>query len=106
MMKSRSNGRNLTYRKGQGVEPLQTDSAKPQTMALPMQLKKPSRWAQLKRELYRNRHYYILMSPYMIIFFLFTVIPVVLSFLSEFFLFQLCSNFRDLSAGTIIPGCF
>jgi multiple sugar transport system permease protein len=71
------------------VEPLQTDSAKPQTMALPMQLNKPSRWAQLKKELYRNRHYYILMSPYMILFFLFTVIPVVLSFLLSFFYFNL-----------------
>ncbi|WP_200965340.1 carbohydrate ABC transporter permease [Insulibacter thermoxylanivorax] len=59
-------------------------------MALPAQLKKPSsRWAQLKRELYRNRHYYILMSPYMILFFLFTVIPVVLSFLLSFFYFNM-----------------
>ncbi|GFR36965.1 ABC transporter permease [Insulibacter thermoxylanivorax] len=68
---------------------MQTDSVK-QTMALPAQLKKPSsRWAQLKRELYRNRHYYILMSPYMILFFLFTVIPVVLSFLLSFFYFNM-----------------
>lgn len=59
-------------------------------MALPAQLKKPSsRWAQLKRELYKNRHYYILMSPYMILFFLFTVIPVVLSFLLSFFYFNM-----------------
>lgn len=71
------------------MEPLQTDSVK-QTMALPAQLKKPSsRWAQLKRELYKNRHYYILMSPYMILFFLFTVIPVVLSFLLSFFYFNM-----------------
>lgn len=59
-------------------------------MALPAQLKKPSsRWVQLKRELYKNRHYYILMSPYMILFFLFTVIPVVLSFLLSFFYFNM-----------------
>lgn len=36
-----------------------------------------------------NRHYYILMSPYMILFFLFTVIPVVLSFLLSFFYFNM-----------------
>ena len=31
------------------------------------------------KELYKSRHYYILMGPYMIVFFLFTVIPVVMS---------------------------
>jgi len=44
---------------------------------------------QLRRELYLNRHYYILMSPYMILFFVFTVIPVVLSFLLSFFYFNM-----------------
>lgn len=67
---------------------MQTDSVK-QTATLDVRLQQPSsRWKLLKRELYVNRHYYILMSPYMILFFLFTVIPVVLSFLLSFFYFN------------------
>jgi multiple sugar transport system permease protein len=67
---------------------LHTESVK-QTASLKVPAKQPSRWTQLKRELYLNRHYYILMSPYMILFFLFTVIPVVLSFLLSFFYFNM-----------------
>lgn len=40
-------------------------------------------------ELKRNKHYYLLMSPYMIIFFLFTVIPVVFSLGLSFFYFNM-----------------
>ncbi|MFB9327758.1 carbohydrate ABC transporter permease [Paenibacillus aurantiacus] len=51
--------------------------------------RKKSRLAQLARELGKNKHYYILMSPYMIIFFLFTVIPVVFSLALSFFYFNM-----------------
>jgi ABC-type sugar transport systems, permease components len=50
---------------------------------------KISRWANLAAELKKNKHYYLLMSPYMIIFFLFTVIPVVFSLLLSFFYFNM-----------------
>jgi len=36
-----------------------------------------------------SKHYYLMMSPYMIIFFLFTVIPVVISFGLSFFYFNM-----------------
>lgn len=45
----------------------------------PIKLEKHFQWAALRREIYRNRHYYILMAPYMIIFFIFTVLPVLAS---------------------------
>lgn len=51
--------------------------------------RKKGRLAQLARELGKNKHYYILMSPYMIIFFLFTVIPVVFSLALSFFYFNM-----------------
>jgi len=50
---------------------------------------KESRLAHLKKELIRGKHYYILMAPYLIIFFLFTVIPVVISFGLSFFSFNM-----------------
>jgi len=50
---------------------------------------KTSRMARIAGELKRNKHYYILMSPYMIIFFTFTVIPVVFSLLLSFFYFNM-----------------
>ena len=37
------------------------------------------KWSLLWRDIRRNKHYYILMAPFMIVFFLFTVIPVVAS---------------------------
>ncbi|MGE5613529.1 MAG: carbohydrate ABC transporter permease [Bacillota bacterium] len=36
-------------------------------------------WAAVLKELHKNIHYYVLMSPYMLIFFLFTAIPVAIS---------------------------
>jgi len=51
--------------------------------------KKQSRLAGLMRELKRNRHYYILIGPYMLIFFTFTVIPVVVSMGLSFFYFNM-----------------
>ncbi|ACT02875.1 carbohydrate ABC transporter permease [Paenibacillus sp. JDR-2] len=50
---------------------------------------KVSRWAQFFKEIKRNKHYYILMSPYMIIFTLFTIIPVVFSICLSFFYFNM-----------------
>ncbi|WP_019636921.1 carbohydrate ABC transporter permease [Paenibacillus fonticola] len=50
---------------------------------------KKSRWATLRREVTKNKHYYILMSPYMLIFFTFTVIPVVFSMALSFFYFNM-----------------
>jgi multiple sugar transport system permease protein len=51
--------------------------------------KKLSRLAQVTSELRRNKHYYLLMSPYMLIFFTFTVIPVVFSLILSFFYFNM-----------------
>nr|WP_307207393.1 sugar ABC transporter permease [Paenibacillus harenae] len=42
-------------------------------------------WTELKK----NKHYYFLMSPYMLIFFTFTVIPVVFSLILSFFYFNM-----------------
>ncbi|SFF08472.1 multiple sugar transport system permease protein [Paenibacillus catalpae] len=50
---------------------------------------KVSRLAQTFKEIKRNKHYYILMSPYMIIFTLFTIIPVVFSICLSFFYFNM-----------------
>ncbi|WP_148296535.1 carbohydrate ABC transporter permease [Alkalihalobacillus hemicellulosilyticus] len=44
---------------------------------------------KIKKELKRGKHYYILMAPYMIIFFMFTIIPVVISFGLSFFSFNM-----------------
>ncbi|CAM3366605.1 carbohydrate ABC transporter permease [Marinicrinis lubricantis] len=49
----------------------------------------PSRRKQFLKELKKSKHYYVLMSPYMIIFFLFTVIPVVVSLGLSFFYFNM-----------------
>ncbi|WP_028608910.1 carbohydrate ABC transporter permease [Paenibacillus harenae] len=54
-----------------------------------IQAKKPSRLANVARELRKNKHYYLLMSPYMLIFFTFTVIPVVISLALSFFYFNM-----------------
>lgn len=50
---------------------------------------KVSKWAQAFKEIKRSKHYYILMSPYMIIFTLFTIIPVVFSMCLSFFYFNM-----------------
>nr|WP_230986878.1 sugar ABC transporter permease [Cohnella fermenti] len=41
------------------------------------------------REMKKNKHHYVLLSPYMILFFLFTVIPVVFSLILSFFYFNM-----------------
>lgn len=41
------------------------------------------------REIKKNKHYYILMSPYMIIFFVFTVLPVAFSLILSFSYFNM-----------------
>ncbi|TYP77502.1 carbohydrate ABC transporter permease [Paenibacillus methanolicus] len=54
-----------------------------------IQAKKSSRLANVVRELRKNKHYYLLMSPYMLIFFTFTVVPVVISLALSFFYFNM-----------------
>ncbi|GMK37585.1 ABC transporter permease [Paenibacillus sp. CCS19] len=51
--------------------------------------KKQSKLGNLMREIIKNKHYYLLMSPYMLIFFAFTVIPVVISITLSFFYFNM-----------------
>lgn len=51
--------------------------------------KKESKLSTLTRELKKGKHYYILMAPYMIIFTMFTVVPVVVSFFLSFFSFNM-----------------
>ncbi|KRG09332.1 carbohydrate ABC transporter permease [Lederbergia galactosidilytica] len=51
--------------------------------------RKKSRWAHVVSKVKRDKHYYILMAPYMIIFFAFTVIPVVISLGLSFFYFNM-----------------
>ncbi|PYE47988.1 sugar ABC transporter permease [Paenibacillus barcinonensis] len=46
-------------------------------------------WSQLRRKLYLSRHYYVLMAPFMLIFFMFTVIPVGISLGLSFFHFNM-----------------
>lgn len=62
---------------------------KSQTVEGSIQLLKTSRWHRFVSELKKNKHYYILMSPYMLIFFTFTVIPVAFSLLLSFFYFNM-----------------
>ncbi|WP_020619987.1 carbohydrate ABC transporter permease [Paenibacillus daejeonensis] len=50
---------------------------------------KTSRWALLRKQLHTHRHLYVLMSPFMLIFFLFTVIPVAMSLVLSFFYFNM-----------------
>ncbi|THF74075.1 carbohydrate ABC transporter permease [Cohnella fermenti] len=50
---------------------------------------KTSRRMLIWREMKKNKHHYVLLSPYMILFFLFTVIPVVFSLILSFFYFNM-----------------
>ncbi|KYG26974.1 carbohydrate ABC transporter permease [Alkalihalobacillus trypoxylicola] len=50
---------------------------------------KETRWSKFKKELKRGKHYYILMAPYMIIFTLFTIVPVMVSLFLSFFSFNM-----------------
>lgn len=67
---------------------MQTE-AKIQTDLNPVQANKESRWSVVLKEFKRDKHYYVLISPYMIIFFLFTVIPVAFSLVLSFFYFNM-----------------
>lgn len=58
---------------------MQPETSK-QTASVAVRAVKFPTWSDLKNEIYKNRHYYVLMAPYMTLFFLFTVIPVVVSF--------------------------
>jgi multiple sugar transport system permease protein len=46
---------------------------------LPQKVKKYFQWPDVKKEIYKNRYYYVLMAQYMIIFFTFVVLPVIAS---------------------------
>jgi multiple sugar transport system permease protein len=67
---------------------LQTETA---SQAVPNVIhpNKKSKIANTLSEIRKNKHYYILMSPYMLIFFTFTVIPVVFSLVLSFFYFNM-----------------
>jgi multiple sugar transport system permease protein len=67
---------------------MQVETAR-RTVPGPVRVKTKSRMADLIREIKRNRHYYILISPYMLIFFAFTVIPVMVSMGLSFFYFNM-----------------
>ncbi|GIN56077.1 carbohydrate ABC transporter permease [Lederbergia ruris] len=60
-----------------------------QTVQGSIQPKKKSRWIHVISKLKKDKHYYILMAPYMVIFFAFTVIPVVISLGLSFFYFNM-----------------
>ncbi|MEK0313279.1 carbohydrate ABC transporter permease [Cohnella sp. 56] len=62
-----------------------TSQAVPQTV----RGARTSRRALLWRELKRNKHHYVLLSPYMLLFFMFTVLPVAFSLLLSFFYFNM-----------------
>jgi multiple sugar transport system permease protein len=62
-------------------------SVQPEPRSIPVHSE--SRWALKWREIKRSKHYYILMSPYMLIFFTFTVIPVVFSMVLSLFYFNM-----------------
>lgn len=47
------------------------------------------KWDRLKRNLKQAKHYYVLMAPFMIIFGLFTILPVVASLVISFFSFNM-----------------
>ncbi|UPK41388.1 sugar ABC transporter permease [Paenibacillus pabuli] len=67
---------------------MQAKTAK--TAAAPAIHTRPAgRWSLLKRDLYLSRHYYVLMAPFMLIFFMFTVIPVGISLGLSFFHFNM-----------------
>ncbi|WP_152401539.1 carbohydrate ABC transporter permease [Paenibacillus cellulositrophicus] len=68
---------------------MQAETTSPPAVSSLVQPKKQSRLANVWRELKKNKHYYILMSPYMLIFFAFTVVPVVFSIVLSFFYFNM-----------------
>ncbi|HLR68185.1 MAG TPA: sugar ABC transporter permease [Virgibacillus sp.] len=51
--------------------------------------KEPSVFSKLKRNIYLNRQSYILMAPFFILFFLFTVLPVITSIIISFTYFNM-----------------
>ncbi|MFH5881368.1 MAG: carbohydrate ABC transporter permease [Candidatus Izemoplasmataceae bacterium] len=52
-------------------------------------MKKPPLSSRIRRNLKMNKPYYILMAPYMILFFMFTVLPVVMSLVLSFTFFDM-----------------
>lgn len=54
-----------------------------------LQSRPMGKWQQLKKDVKLSKHYYLLMAPFMIIFALFTVIPVGASLVLSFFSFNM-----------------
>ncbi|MNC05050.1 Lactose transport system permease protein LacF [compost metagenome] len=67
---------------------MQTKTVQQTGRSLSLQ-KRTSRLAVTWNEMKKSKHYYLLMSPYMIIFFTFTVLPVVFSLVLSFFYFNM-----------------
>jgi len=67
---------------------MQAETARQAASGL-VRVKSRPRLAGLMRELRKNKHYYILIAPYMLIFFTFTVVPVVVSMGLSFFYFNM-----------------
>lgn len=66
----------------------------PTDINIPMQMKRKKgrfkqKMADTKREMGKAKHYYLLMLPFMLIFSLFTVIPVIVSLFLSFFSFNM-----------------
>lgn len=57
--------------------------------AVLLRMKEPSRWTQLVSEIRVNKHSYIMMAPYMLLFGTFTVLPVIMSMLISFTYFNM-----------------
>ncbi|MFC5529472.1 carbohydrate ABC transporter permease [Cohnella yongneupensis] len=64
-------------------------TSQPVPSFIPANAGRQSKLAMKWKEIKRNKHYYLLMSPYMLIFFTFTVIPVLFSLILSFFYFNM-----------------
>lgn len=67
---------------------MQAETSRPTVQNL-IHTNKQSRVALKWKEIKRSKHYYLLMSPYMLIFFTFTVVPVVFSLFLSFTYFNM-----------------
>ncbi|MBW5445246.1 ABC transporter permease subunit [Cohnella sp. CFH 77786] len=67
---------------------MQADTTRPAAAPL-LRANRASRWALAFQAVQKSKHYYVLMGPFMVIFFLFTVIPVVFSLFLSFTYFNM-----------------
>lgn len=76
--------------KAKSVEqPVEEDIVYPKQKAASKRSKRGDKWQRFIRDIKKARHYYYLMAPFMIIFTLFTILPVVASFVLSFFSFNM-----------------